>query len=500
MIRYKNLVFLFTIPLFIFSYLSCSPRTDNKAPDQNLHIDPVVFDFEKIKERGYINAIVDNSATSYFIYKGKPMGYEYEMLKWFCKDHDLDLRIIITTDIADALEMLNRGEGDIAAYNLTVTNERKQIIDFSDPLYLSRQILIQKKPDNWRQMKVHEIEKELVRDPIELIGKDVYVRKSSAFASRLANLSDEIGGNIVIIEDSSRVEVEELIKQVAESEIEYTVADEDIAMLSATYYPILDVKTPISFSQQIAWGIRNNSDSLKVVINKWLEKKQKQTDYYVVYNKYFKNLKRSVDRSYSEFSSVKGDKLSPYDEEIKQTAENLGWDWRLLASLIFQESKFDPTASSWAGAQGLMQLMEETAADFGVVNLNNPQESLKAGAAYIKWLENILGKDVEDSTERQKFVLAAYNVGIGHLEDARRLTKKYGDNPDVWEGNVEKYLLLKSKERFYTDSAVKYGYCRGSEPVNYVSEILNRFEQYKQLLREEEEPQKLQVSMSLSKN
>jgi membrane-bound lytic murein transglycosylase F len=492
----KKLLFLSTIPIVIFCFLSCSPKTDNKSPEEGMAIEPVDFDFEKIKERGYINAIVDNSATSYFIYKGKPMGYEYEMLKWFCKDNDLDLRITITNDIADALEMLNRGEGDIAAFNLTITNERKNTIDFTDALYLSRQILVQKKPENWRQMKIHEIENDLIRDPIELIGQEVHVRKSSSFASRLANLSDEIGGHIVIIEDSSKVEVEELIRQVAEGEIQYTVADEDIAMLSATYYPIIDVKTPISFSQQIAWGLRKNSDSLKSVINIWLEKKQKQTDYYVVYNKYFKNLKRSVDRSYSEFSSVSGDKLSPFDEKIKQTAITIGWDWRLLASLIFQESKFDPNASSWAGAVGLMQLMDNTAAEFGAVNLTNPDESLKAGAAYIKWLEKTLGKRVEDSVERQKFILAAYNVGIGHLEDARRLTEKYGGDPDVWDDNVEKYLLLKSKEKYYTDDVVKYGYCRGSEPVNYVEEILKRFDQYKQLLKEVEKPQNLQASVS----
>ena len=225
MILHKKLSFLSIIPLFVIFFLSCSPKADQNEPGQTAQIDPVDFDFEKIKERGYINAIVDNSATSYFIYKGKPMGYEYEMLKWFCNDNDLDLHIILTGDISDALEMLNRGEGDIAAFNLTVTNERKQIISFSDPLYLSRQILVQKKPDNWRQMKLHQIDNELIRDAIELEGKEVHVRKSSSFASRLANLSDEIGGDIIIIEDSSKVEVEDLIRQVAEGEIEYTVAD-----------------------------------------------------------------------------------------------------------------------------------------------------------------------------------------------------------------------------------------------------------------------------------
>ncbi|GAA5025481.1 lytic transglycosylase F [Marivirga lumbricoides] len=471
--------------------LSCSTRTDNQNSDQELEksyaIEPVDLDLNKIKERGYLNAIVDNSATSYFIYKGRPMGYEYEMLKWFCDDLGVELRIIITNDIAVALEKLNRGEGDIAAFNLTITKERKKYVDFTEPLYLARQVLVQKKPKNWRRMKIHEIEKELIRDPVELIGKNVHVRKSSAFAARLANLSEEIGGDIVILEDSSSLEVEELIRMVAEGEIEYTIADEDVAMLSATFYPIIDVKTPISFSQRIAWAIRSNADSLETTVNQWLENKQKKTDYYVIYNKYFKNLKRSASRSYSEFSSVSGDKLSPYDEQIKETAEKIGWDWRLLASLIYQESRFDPNASSWAGAQGLMQLVENTAAEFGAENLNDPRQSLTAGAAYINWLQNTMKEYIEDSVERQKFILAAYNVGIGHVEDARRLTEKYGGDPDVWEGNVAKYLLLKSKLKYYTDPVVKYGYCRGSEPVNYVEEIFERFKQYKQLLKKPED-------------
>jgi len=264
-----------------------------------------------------------------------------------------------------------------------------------------------------------------------------------------AVLSEEIGGDIVIIEDSASLEVETLIKMVAEGEIEYTVSDEDVAMLNATYYPILDVKTPISFSQQIAWALRSNADSLKQSINNWLEKRQTETDYYVIYNKYFKNLKRSVNRSYSEFSSVSGDKLSPYDEEIKATAEEIGWDWKLLAALIYQESKFDPTVKSWAGAKGLMQMMEPTAREVGASNLYDPYQSLKAGGTI-------------------------------------RLTKKYGGDPSKWEANVEKFLLLKSQKKYYTDPVVKYGYCRGEEPINYVKEILERYDQYVLLLNPED--------------
>jgi membrane-bound lytic murein transglycosylase F len=483
---------LFNKSFYIFAILlfgiigACSTKTDTQTQDLSYAIEPIDFDFNKIKERGYITAVVDNSATSYFIYKGQPMGYEYEMLNWLAKDLGVELKIIKDNSISSALEKVNRGEADIVAFNLTVTKDRKQYVDFTKPLYFARQVLVQRKPQNWRQMKIHEIENELIRDPIQLTGKEVHVRKSSAFSARLANLSDEIGGDIVIVEDSSSLEVETLIKMVADGEIEFTVADEDVAMLNATYLPILDVKTPISFSQQIAWALRENADSLENKINNWLEARQKETDYYVIYNKYFKNLKRSVDRSFSEFSSVQGEKLSPFDDAIQETAENIGWDWKLLAALIYQESKFDPNVESWAGAKGLMQMMEPTAREFGASNLFDPKQSLKAGGNYINWLQKNLTKNIKDSIERQKFVLAAYNVGIGHTQDAIRLTKKYGSDPTKWEGNVEKYLLLKSQKKYYTDPVVKYGYCRGEEPVNYVKEILERYQQYNLLMGTEE--------------
>lgn len=478
--------YFYWLSILIFVLLgACSTKTDTQSQDLSYAIEPIDFDFEKIQERGYLTAVVDNSATSYFIYKGQPMGYEYEMLNWLAHDLDVELKIIKDNSISSALEKVNRGEADIAAFNLTVTKERKQFVDFTDPLYFVRQVLVQRKPENWRQMKLHEIENELIRDPIQLSGKEVHVRKSSSFSMRLANLSDEIGGDIVIIEDSSSLEVESLIRMVAEGEIEYTVADEDVAMLNATYYPDIDVKTPISFSQKIAWALRPNADSLENRINYWLEQRQKETDYYVIYNKYFKNLKRSASRSYSEYSSVQGGKLSPFDDIIKATADSIGWDWKLLAAQVYQESKFDPNVKSWAGAIGLMQMMEPTAHEFGATNLYDPEQSLAAGGKFIQWLQRNFKKYVADSVERQKFVLAAYNVGIGHMEDAIKLTKKYGGDPSVWEDNVEKYLLLKSQKKYYNDPVVKYGYCRGQEPVNYVKEILERYQQYELLVNSE---------------
>jgi membrane-bound lytic murein transglycosylase F len=168
---------------------------------------------------------------------------------------------------------------------------------------------------------------------------------------------------------------------------------------------------------------------------------------------------------------------------IIKHAKELGWDWRLLASLIYQESHFDPKAKSWVGASGLMQLMPATAEFFGAQDVNDPIQSLKAGTSYIKWLDNYWKAKVPDRNERIKFIMASYNVGQEHVADAQRLAIKYKRNPERWDDNVAYFILQKSKQQFCHDPVVKYGYCRGTEPFNYVNEILDRYEHYKKLIR-----------------
>lgn len=443
----------------------------------------VIFDLEKIKERGTLKALVDNSSTSYFIYKGNLMGYEYELLTLLAEELGVQLEIIVTKSIDDAFAKLNSGEGDIIAFTLTITKERQKRVAFTNALYTTRQILVQKKPVNWREMKLHEIEELLIRNQVELIGKEVHVRRSSSYVDRLNNLSEEIGGDIRIIEDDKDIETELMIKKVADGEVKYTIADEDIAMVNASYYPDLDIKTAISFPQQIAWAVRLNSPQLLNYINDWQSKIKRGPDYNVIYNKYYKSPRSSVSRMKSDFSSLQGDKLTVYDDQIKATANDLGWDWRLLAAQMYQESGFMPNEVSWAGAIGLMQLVPETGARFGADNLKDPDQNIKAAGAFLKYLEGLWGKTITNEKERIKFTLASYNVGLGHVIDARELAEKYDKDPKKWDDNVEFFLLNKSKPKYFNDPVCKSGYCRGEEPVNYVRDIINRFEQYKQLLQ-----------------
>lgn len=471
----------------VFGLLAVGCTTSSKSQKGDPNDEPpeqiVELDLDKIKQRGYITAIMDNSSTGLFIYRGTTMGYEYELVKAFAESQNLELRINVTPSLEEGFKKLNAGEGDILAYNLTITKDRKERIAFTHYHNQVRMMLIQRKPDNWRDMKLHEIEKELIRNPVDLIGKEVVVRNHSSYFDRLQNLSDEIGGDIIIIQDDPEVETETLIRKVAEGEIHFTVAEEDIALVNSTYYPNLDIKTAISFPTQIAWGVRKTSSQLLDTLDNWILQMRKTADYYTIYNKYFKSRKTSLMRTRSEFYSLGGGKLSPYDSLIKMYADTLKWDWRLLAAQIYKESKFNPDAESWAGAIGLLQLLPATAEENGVKvqDLTDPTENLKAGVAHLLWLKNYFSDVVEDSQERVKFILAAYNVGHGHVMDAIRLSEKYGANPNVWEGNVSDYLLKKANSKYFNDEVVQFGYCRGIEPVTYVSNIFSIYENYQTL-------------------
>lgn len=436
-------------------------------------------DFEQIKERGYFTAIVDNSSTGMFLYRGEPMGYEYELLTLFAQSIGIEIRFDITPSLEDGFRKLNTGQGDILAYNLSVTKERQRFMEFTTPHNFVRQVLVQRKPNNWRDMKLHEIEKTLLRNPIELIGKEVYVRKGSAYTNRLKHLAEEIGGDILIVEEFDELETEALIELVVEGNIDFTVADEDVALVNARYFPILDVKTAISFPQQIAWGVRKNAPQWLDTLNAWIGEMKRTTEYYALYDKYFKSTRKSKEMVESDFFSKNSERISPYDSIIKLSAAKINWDWQLLAAQISKESRFDPRAESWVGARGLMQVMPKTGKSYGVRNLFNPSQNLKAGIRHILWLQDVW-KDIDDEEEKAKFVLASYNVGQGHVQDAVRLAEKYSADSEDWE-DVAKYLRLKSKKKYYTDPVVKFGYCRGDEPVDYVADILYRYSRYLQL-------------------
>jgi membrane-bound lytic murein transglycosylase F len=330
-------------------------------------------------------------------------------------------------------------------------------------------------------MKLHEIKNYLITNPVELIGDTISVKRNSSYASRVKNLANELGGSIFIDTLEGTMSTDRIIQKVANGDIKYTIADENIAFINSSYYPILDINTSLSLSQRIGWAVRKRDTQLLATVNQWLENAKKTTDYHVIYNKYFKNKRLYKKRIVSDFYSLNENKISPYDEIIKMNADSIQWDWRLLASVAYQESQFKPNRDSWAGASGLMQIMPATAKELGVTDPYNPVQSLRAGAKYLDQMVKS-HEDVTDSIQRIKFALGSYNCGLYHVKDAQKLAEKQGLDPLVWDNNVELALLDLSFPEHYNKSFIKYGYVRGEEPYNYVREIFKRFEHYKKFI------------------
>lgn len=412
------------------------------------------------------------------------MGYEFELLKGFAKSIGVKLEIVVAKNMNEIFDLLNNNEVDIVAANLTVTKERLEIVNFTTPLLHTRQVLIQRKPKGWERMRKDDLEQKLIRNHFDLSGKNIHVRKGSSFYSRLISLSEEIGEKINIIEASGEEDTELLINKVARGDIDYTAADENVALINQTYYPNIDIETPISFSQKIAWAVRKKSPILNHMLNRWIDDEKNKETAQLTYKKYFKDSKK-LRRIILSNRFPDTNQLSEYDAMIKKYSAKIGWDWRLLASMIFQESGFSPTAQSWAGAYGLMQLMPETGARYGLdTSIGNAEGNIVAGTNYILDLDKYWRGKIPDKNERIKFILASYNVGLGHVIDARNLAMKYEKNPDLWFDNVDYMILQKSNPKIYNDTIVKCGYCRGQETYIYVKEILARYEHYKSKLPE----------------
>ena len=226
---------------------------------------------------------------------------------------------------------------------------------------------------------------------------------------------------------------------------------------------------------------RKKSPEFRAVVNDWIKSQRNTEEYNVIYNKYFNNKRSFRRRIKSDYYSLKNNQISEYDDLIKKYADELGWDWRLLASQVYQESKFDPEAESWAGASGLMQMMPATAEALDVVDISDPEESLKGGTRYLKQLYERF-EEVPDSLNRILFTMAAYNCGYGHVRDAQRLAETEDLDPNLWTDHVDQMMLNLSLPKHYSKPVVKHGYVRGSEPVNYIEQIQERYEHYKQFI------------------
>src|SRR6185503_12709074 len=248
-----------------------------------------------------------------------------------------------------------------------------------------------------------DIQAKLVTNPAQLAGRRVDLPEQSPFRRTLMELSDEISGDIYVVEVGGKIADEALAQKVARGEVQFTVMQKNLADLKEAEFKNLKVRPILGDTQKVSWAVRKNSPELLAALNSWIAEKKKTPLLNTLYQKYFVDRRRYLERVTSEYLTSTTGKLSEYDPLLKQYAVELNWDWRLLASQAFQESRFKPA------------------------------DNVQGAIRFLKWLQQYWAKRIVDENERLKFILASYNAGAGHVEDAQRLTEKYGGNPEVWE-------------------------------------------------------------------
>lgn len=455
--KYLTLIIMVAVAVCVSFMMSCNRHNDSGKNQ--------IRDLNEIKESDTLYAVTMYGPTSYFLYKDNEVGYEYDMGKALAKAIGVNLKILVAGSESEMYRMVSEGEADLIAYKMPYMSKYKDSIAYTEIMSETDQVILQCKSDT------------MAHDVLDLCGREVMVRQGSKYDHRLQHLNDEVGGGINIVYAADTVTSEDLIAMVATHKIPMTVTTYDIARNSQLIFPKLDFSLRISFPQRAAWAVNKNSTELLDFINNWSEDKKNRQGFTKLYQRYFEQSIAEANKI--ELMSRNG--ISKYDHLFKIYSKELGWDWRLLAAIAYKESKFNPETVSWAGACGLMQLMPKTALSLGIDSVSemfDPETSVRLGVKYLKKLEKLF-PTVTDPNEKVNFTLAAYNSGPAHIFDARALARKYGKDPDVWFGNVEHYILLKSEPEYYTDSVCRFGYCRGTEVASYVKQVVGKWEQYK---------------------
>ncbi len=472
--RNWTLLTLFTIlSFFAVKWLAAYQERKNTITEPT-----VETDIEQIKERGTLRVILEYNSISYFIYKGQRLGFEYELMQHFAQSIGVKLELVVAKPSEDPYNLLNEGKGDIIANGLFSNSKTKQQVALTNPYRNIEQVIVQRKTG----ISINPTDSMQKRDTAlqnvtELSNKIVYVSDNSIYYNRLKELSDSDGINLDVRILPNNRGTDDIIEAVADGEIDYTIANKDIAMVNKSYFENLNIDVAIDKPEPLHWAVRKNAPHLLSTLNYWMKKFEAEKIYTAIYYKYFNEVK-NVTYSYNDDATLQQGMISHYDHIIQRYAKNINWDWRLVAAVINQESGFNPNARSWCGAQGLMQLMPGTARQLGVYNnVYNPEINIQAGTNYLKQIEKTWA-NIQDYTQRVKFILASYNAGVGHVADAARLAEKNGYPKDKWDGAVEYFMLYKSNPVYYNDPVVKYGYCRGQEPFNYVRNIIKKYFDY----------------------
>jgi membrane-bound lytic murein transglycosylase F len=423
------------------------------------------IDFKQLKkDKLPLRVITRNSPETYFLWRGELLGFEYELMRKFADIHEVKLVIVVADSYEEMLALLAEGKGDIIAAGLSRTNARKAQI-------AKAKLTTSIRYNRVKEQLVAHKDSIPINELTDLKGRTITLRKSSSFWTTAQNLARDFGAKLVIANEDIATEI--LISQVADKEIDLTIADSNLIAIESSFRS--EITAPLTFKENVpyAYLVRQNNPQLLAYLNEFVRKHYRGTFYNVVKNKYFYN--ERLQKSYQKHRLVSGSTLSPYDDIVRSYVQPYNFDWRLIVSQMYQESRFDPLASNSSGAFGLMQMLPRTAAELGVEDLKDPEQAIASGVQYLDWTRDRFSKDLPIQ-EQIFFSLASYNAGYGHVKDAQRLARQLGLRSDRWFNNVEQAMLLLQRRQYYKKA--RFGYVRGREPVNYVRDIHQRYLSY----------------------
>jgi membrane-bound lytic murein transglycosylase F len=418
-------------------------------------------DWAQIKASGKLTLLTENTTLSFFEFKGKRMGFEYEILDTFCKANHLKLEVKVLNKLSDFARLLRKGEGDVVAANLPIALRQEKYFQYSLPYYQTYQVLVQRKSDS------------IISEPAYLAAKTVYIRKNSAYEKRLFALQDEIGAAIDIRYQNTSPLTEDLIEEVVNGRISYTLAQENQARVAKDMHPNLDIATRMSFEQRIAFALRPKSKVLKQKLDAFLQVYLASEAYTLLKKRYFDYITSTP----TEFFLTPKGALSPFDAFFKKAAQKYNWDWKVLAAIAYKESRFNPNARGFGGAYGMMQFMPNTGPQFGVLPDSSPETQINGGMRYLNSVSKRWAA-IADEQIRLQFILASYNAGMCHIEDAQRLAKAAGLNPNVWDDNVALMVKKLDEPAFYRSELVRCGAYRG-RATSYVATVMSIYSRWK---------------------
>lgn len=422
------------------------------------------------RDENVITFVTINSPNTYYINSDREFsGLEYDLamaFSTFLEDRK-QIEFIVVDSIEEVVEALIDNRADIAAADLTVTEARKKFIDFSTPYQNVQQQVIYNK----------QITAKPAKNLSHLAGKEIVVPASTSFVERLKEYQEKEPELTWTPRKASHSE--NIIEDVAEGRVEYTIADDHLVSVLQNFHPQLHIAFPFGKPEQIAWGFaKKRKPELLLEANAFFTKIKSDGTLRNLIDRYHGNSKRLKPLDVNTFLSRSRTLLPQYKKLFKDAQEITGIDWRMLAALSYQESHWDTFNTSPTNVRGLMMLTEATSDQMGVMNRLDPKESIPAGAKYLNLMINTLPERVPEP-DRTYMALASYNIGYAHVEDARVLAQRLGLNPDSWV-DVKKALLKLNDPQHYVNA--KYGYCRCAQPVIYVESIrsyyniLSRFE------------------------